>query len=1218
MEKKRIKMPDNKYNKKDSVPSYVEDAVFPFGRKIDIRSKSNFYFLEDHDPVFFQLASSAEQFFAADPNTAIVKLRQFAEALAKDIASRFNIPSYSYSNQNELIYQIDRKINLDPRIKDIFHKLRKDGNKAVHEFTFGDHRQALTALRLAHKLAIWYHMTFGEDEGFQEIAFVIPENPSKKLELLEEEKARLTAELQEANKALDESAELKALIEKETAAREEMKIRMALLKSRYEADLAKREEELEAAKKSFEEKIQLLLSTERDKAEEKALQNSIKRKAKSAASKLHLSEEETRELIDLKLQEAGWEADSSTLDYRKGARPEPGKNKAIAEWPCYNLHTKKNTRADYVLFAGLKPIGVVEAKKFGNDVADDLRQAEEYSRDIDLESVRQIARSEGETLELQEWPIGSGSGETYKVPFAFSTNGREYQHQLETKSGIWFRDLRAAENKSRALKGWHTPEELEELLARDEAKIIEKVKEDQWGSLDLRDYQKEAVYRVEEAILAKQRKILIAMATGTGKTRTVIALMYRLLRAGFFKRILFLVDRGALGEQAQNAFSEIRPEGNLRFDEIYDVKSLTDRFPDTKTKVHVATVQSMVKRVLASDDVIPIGQYDCIIVDEAHRGYTLDREMTEGEMELRDFNEYVSAYRQVLDYFDAVRIGLTATPATHTVEIFNPPVYTYSYREAVIDGWLVDSEPPYTFDTVLSKNGIHFSSGEEVNVIDVVGEVRTEILDDELDFDVEDFNRRVLNENFNRVICETLARDYLDPTSEEKTLIFCVSDAHADIVVRLMKEALDEVHGPQSDKTVMKITGSIRDPRGAIREYKNERLPNIAVTVDLLTTGIDVPEIVNLVFLRRVKSRILYEQMKGRATRLCPEIDKDLFRIFDAVGLYKVLEKVDTMKPVVQKVNVPLEQLIDDLNNEDSYTYSGEAYGAKGDKTHAEDVHDQIIAKFQRIVRRTRKIEEFPEAREAFGLLDTLTRDKLGVLFNDLPHKLKDLGARGTGEFFKHNPEIFKLLLDLREGLKINANDIVISPHEDELIAVQRGFGVDKDGNEILAPEDYLESFNAFIQENKNKIAALQVVMTRPRDLTREDLKQLKLMLSEHHFSETHLHEAWKEAKNEDIAATIIGYIRSLALGSPLIDFEERVNSALKKIKASQKWTPNQERWLNRLAEQMKKNIIIDDEALNSTPFKEKGGREIIDKQLNHQLDKILDDFATYMWEETA
>lgn len=1178
---------------------------------------SNFEFLKHHDPVFYQLASAAEQFFRVDPNTTLIKIRQLSEAFAKDIASRLNIAPYSYKNQNELLYQIDRKLGLDSVVKDLFHTLRKEGNKAVHEFRT-NHRQAIDALQLGYKLSIWYHLAFGDDKEFREETFRLPPDPAEKLRKIQEEKEMLEAELLEANKVLEENEKLISIKEQESKEYDFVLQEMESEKSKYKKLIVEKEAEIKKTTASFEKKIQQLSEVERSKEEQKQQQQSIKRKANSAANKLHLTEDETREIIDIKLNDAGWEADTWGLDYRRGARPEVGKNRAIAEWECYNPHTNKKTRADYVLFIGLKPVAVVEAKKFGNDVADDLRQAEEYSRDINLKSVKQIAIAEEVDLELDEWLISTGSEETYKVPLAYSTNGREYQKQIETKSGIWFRDIRSITNKPRALVGWPTPEEIGQLLARDEHKIVEKIKEDHWGSLELRDYQKKAIYKAEDAIINKQRQILLAMATGTGKTRTVIALMYRLLRSGFFNRILFLVDRGALGEQAQNAFAEIRPDGTLSFEEIYDVKELTDKIPDTKTKVHVATVQSMVKRVLASDDTIPIGRYDCIIVDEAHRGYTLDKEMTEGEMELRDFNDYVSAYRQVLDYFDAVRIGLTATPATHTVEIFGHPVYTYSYREAVVDGWLIDSEPPYSFDTQLSKGGIHFDKEEEVEVVSAVGEVRTEILQDELDFEVEDFNRKVLNQDFNRVICETLARDYLDPMGDEKTLIFCVNDDHAELVVNEMKKALDSIYVDLPNKAVMKITGKIRDPRGAIREYKNEHLPNIVVTVDLLTTGVDVPEISNLVFLRRVRSRILYEQMKGRATRLCPEINKDIFRIYDAVGLYKVLESVDTMKPIVQQVSVPITQLIDDLNNKESYTVSGDTYGKAASKTHADDVHDQLIVKLQRLTRRTKKIEDFPDAKEALDLLNTLTQEKLSCDFNELPSKIKKLTPKETGKFFKENPEILGFMVKLREGLSIHESDIVISNHEDELIGVSRGFGKDSEGKAITAPEDYLESFNTFINENKNKIQALTAVVTRPRNLTRVDLKSLKLMLHEHNFNESHLHEAWKKAKSEDIAATIIGYIRSAALGSPLIPYEQRVEIALQKIKASKQWNNNQIKWLDLLAKQIRKNIIVDDEALESSPFKERGGRKQLERFFDNKLDEVLDDFSSYMWEQEA
>ena len=1158
----------------------VSDASLPSMSQIPsfepVVWKSNFEFLKSYDAIFFKLISVAEEFYRVDPNTTVVKVRQFAEAMAKDIASKLGITSNEYSNQSDLIRILSYRLQLDYVIKELFHTIRKRGNEAVHEYET-TLQTSVNTLKKAHQLAIWYHRTFGDDEHYQEVAFVTPYDSQSRLE--------------DITKA------------KET----------------YKKFLETQDKEIESIKESFEAKLKQLSSAPSSKEEDKKLQDYYKAKAKRTASKIKLTEEETREIIDAKLRDAGWEADSKTLDYRKGTRPEVGRNIAIAEWACYNPHTKSNTRADYVLFVGLRAVGVVEAKKFGNDIADDIRQAQEYSRDILLSSVEEIAKKEEVALELKEWMIADDSKESYAVPFAFSTNGREFQHQFKTKSGIWFRDLRNARNKARPLLGWHTPEDLEDLLSKDKDTVVKKLHDDeQWASLGLRTYQKEAVLKVEEAIVSEQRAILLAMATGTGKTRTVIALMYRLLKAGVFKRILFLVDRSTLGTQAQDAFAEIRPEGNFSFSEIYDVKELTDKEPDSKTRVHVATVQAMVKRVIDTEESIPVGRYDCIVVDEAHRGYTLDATMTEGEMELRSLNDYVSSYRRVLDYFDAVRIGLTATPAKHTSEIFGLPIFTYSYREAVLDGYLVDSEPPYNFETALSKNGITFEKESEIEVVNVLGEVRTELLKDELDFEVDQFNKSVLNENFNRIICEELAENYLSPMDEGKTLIFCVSDIHADLVVGEMQKAFDKFYGEQENDVVMKITGSIRDPQEAIRKYKNERLPNVVVTVDLLSTGVDVPTISNIVFLRRVRSRILYEQMKGRATRLCPEIEKDVFSIFDAVGLHKVLEKVDTMKPIVQKVNVSIEQLIEELNQDISYSSSGDALGGDGEKTHAEDIKEQLIVKLHNISRRVENIEKYPEAKEPLTMINTLLDNEFNIEFQELATTLKEMNAKDVGSFFNKVSSFVPLMRDLREGLNINKSDMVISNHEDEMLSITRGYGLDANGNAITAPEDYLESFETFIKENINEMMALKAIVERPRDLTRKDLKELKLKLAEFHFNENTLHSAWKASKNEEIAATIIGYIRSLALGVELIPYEQRVDNALKKIKSSGSWSKNQERWLGRLAQQLKANVILDEASFNDSPFKEQGGKEMIDKQLGNNLDTILDDFSAYMWEDRA
>lgn len=274
-----------------------------------------------------------------------------------------------------------------------------------------------------------------------------------------------------------------------------------------------------------------------------------------------------------------------------------------------------------------------------------------------------------------------------------------------------------------------------------------------------------------ENTLAKEvRTALLAMATGTGKTRTIIGLMYRFLKAERFKRILFLVDRTALGQQAIDAFNEAPLEQNHTLSKIYNVAELGDMAAEAETRVQVATVQAMVKRIFMSDNPPPLDQFDCIIIDEAHRGYTLDQEMTEGEIATRDASQYLSSYRRVLDYFDAVKIGLTATPAKHTSEIFGTPVYTYSYREAVADDWLIDHEPPIRYETLLTQNGIKFAKGAEVSAINTqTGEVQSAELDDELNFEVEAFNRKVINENFNKVICQQLVQE-LDPFGDEKKL----------------------------------------------------------------------------------------------------------------------------------------------------------------------------------------------------------------------------------------------------------------------------------------------------------------------------------------------------------------------------------------------------------------------------------------------------------------
>ncbi len=409
-----------------------------------------------------------------------------------------------------------------------------------------------------------------------------------------------------------------------------------------------------------------------------------KRQSGKAASQRIKSEAETRYLIDEQLRKVGWEADTELLRYSKETRPVKGRNIAIAEWPTDSTVGNRGY-VDYALFVGMQLVATVEAKAIHKDIPSVIDyQCKDYSRNI-----RSVD---------QEYQIGTWG--KYGVPFTFATNGRPYLEQYDTKSGIWFLDLRQPDNAPKALRGWMSPEGIMELLDKDISARNQDLREMSYDllrdkdGLSLYEYQVRAIKAAEEAIINGQRNVLLAMATGTGKTRTILGMIYRFLKTGRFRRILFLVDRTALGEQASDVFQEVKLEDLMTLDDIYNIKGLDDKEIDRETRIQIATVQSMVKRILYNDeDTMPaVSDYDLVIIDEAHRGYILDKEMGEDENLYRDQMDYQSKYRCVVEYFDAVKIALTATPALQTTEIFGQPVFKYTYREAVIEGYLVDHD----------------------------------------------------------------------------------------------------------------------------------------------------------------------------------------------------------------------------------------------------------------------------------------------------------------------------------------------------------------------------------------------------------------------------------------------------------------------------------------------------------------------------------------------
>ncbi|MDY0082798.1 MAG: DEAD/DEAH box helicase family protein [Ignavibacteriaceae bacterium] len=585
-------------------------------------------------------------------------------------------------------------------------------------------------------------------------------------------------------------------------------------------------------------------------------------------------------------------------------------NHAVEEYPT------ENGFADYALFVNGKLLGILEAKKVSVDPQNVLEQAKRYSKDI---------------------VEGEGNWGEYKVPFLYASNGEV----------IWYIDVRVDKNISRRISNFHSAPALDEFFN------CEIISDDIFRSRNvenekLRCYQTKAINAIEEGIIEKKRAMLLAMATGTGKTFTLVSLIYRLLETKKFKRILFLVDRRALAAQAVREFSSFTTPAGNKFDQEYEVYSqkfqkedfeedepfnpkvlpknyLTN--PDaTKTFVYVSTIQRMTINLFGwessfeqdrndpdyeedaeiLDTPIPIHAFDLIIADECHRGYTAKDS---------------AVWRNTLDYFDAIKIGLTATPALHTTAYFGKPVFRYSTDEAVMDGFLVDYEPVIIKSNVL-MNGAFLKEGEQVGVIDTeTGKETYDELEDEREFASEEIERKITSPETNRKIIEELAKYAYAHEKETgrfpKILIFAVNDlqftSHADQIVRICKEVFN-----QGDDFVKKITGNpnVDRPLQRIREFRNRPNPKIVVTVDMLSTGVDIPSLEFVVFMRPVKSRILWVQMLGRGTRLCPEINKEKFVLFDCfngtlIEYFKKTTDFEIEPP--QKEPLTIQQIIENI-----------------------------------------------------------------------------------------------------------------------------------------------------------------------------------------------------------------------------------------------------------------------------------------------------------------
>ncbi len=610
-------------------------------------------------------------------------------------------------------------------------------------------------------------------------------------------------------------------------------------------------------------------------------------------------EQLSRDKIDGQLFASGW-----TIQNRSHINLNAGLGVAVREYPT------DVGPADYVLFVDKKPVGIIEAKRAEEGVHLTMHedQSEGYA---------------GAKLKFLN---------NEKLPFVYESTGEVTR----------FTDYRDTKPRSRPVFSFHRPETFLE-WCRQEKSLRKRIQDiPVLPENGLRDCQVTAINNIERSFKDARPKALIQMATGSGKTYTAITFVYRLLKYAKAKRILFLVDTKNLGEQAEQEFMAFVPnDDNRKFTELYGVTRLKSSFIPDDNQVYISTIQRMYSILKGTEldesaeeinpneykqkeplpvvysEKVPIEFFDFIVIDECHRSiYNL--------------------WKQVLDYFDVFQIGLTATPDNRTFGYFNQNLVSdYGYEKAVIDGVLV----PYnifTIETKITKEGSKIVVGEKVDKRERLTRRKFwESVDEDIEYSGKQLDRDIVNPSTIRMIIRAIKENmpamFPDRFSSPvggglegvfevpKTLIFAKTDSHAEDIIEIVREEFSE-----ENKFCKKITyRSEEDPKSVLSQFRNDYYPRIAVTVDMIATGTDIRPLEVLVFMRDVKSRSYYEQMKGRGTRTCSleqlkatgtpsaKFTKDHFVIIDAIGI-ESSQKTDS-RPLEKKPGMSLKDLLQNV-----------------------------------------------------------------------------------------------------------------------------------------------------------------------------------------------------------------------------------------------------------------------------------------------------------------
>lgn len=901
-------------------------------------------------------------------------------------------------------------------------------------------------------------------------------------------------------------------------------------------------------------------------------------------------EEKARRNIDRMLTESGWIV-QDYKDMNLGA----GFGIAIREYPL------GKESADYALFIDRNPVGVVEAKPEGWTLAGVTVQSDGY-----LEGL------------AQKFPNAPRS-----PPFSYETTGVE----------TLFADRRDPKYRSRHVFTFHRPEILGELL-KEAVTLRGRLK--QIPALDydnLRECQTGAVTNLERSFSDGRQRALIQMATGTGKTFTAVTFIYRLIKFAKAKRILFLVDRSNLGRQALREFQQYTaPDDGRKFTDLYNVQHLQSQTIDDASVV-ISTVQRLYsilqgKELAEVDDEssrfedpaddtqvdikynasIPISKFDFIVIDECHRSI---------------YNKW----KQVLDYFDAFLIGLTATPSKHTIGFFkNNQVMHYTHARAVADRVNVGYKV-YRIKTKITSVGSTIEAGETIEKRDrMTRKQRSELLDEDYTYEKGQLDRDVVAPDQIRLVLKTFKDKLWEifPGRDQvpKTLIFAKDDAHAEEITNITRSVFGEGND-FCQKITYKTTGE--KPEELIKKFRISPNPRIVVTVDMIATGTDIKPLECIVFMRDVKSAIYFDQMKGRGTRVIDSNDlnmvtpgvrsKDHFVIVDAVGVCEHA-KSDTYS-LNRKKGVSFEKLmqmaVDGRADEDalkSLAYRMSMFDRNLDEEERKNVEETIGTSIPNIINR---------------ILDGVDADKqleLAQVKFQTREPTDEQVEDARAESIRNACSLFDSS-DLRNAIleAKKRNEMII-----DKISTDTLIKAEFDASAKKMSEDTITNFKEFLENNKDELTALSIIYSKPyniRNLTFKDISELAKAIETPPYNLTpdNIWDAYRNLEKSRVKdnpkkmlTDLISIVRfSTGQMDQLMPFDEMIDEKFSKWIGTQessgrKFTQEQLEWLKNIKDHIGSSVSITINDLDYVPFNQIGGRVGFYRAFGDSYEKVLEE----------